>query len=147
MLHRLLHVNINVTDLERSVTFYEQLGFAAAVRFDFTAEDAVQTCACFGLPPTSFKGAMMKLGDDPAATSFDLIQWRNPEPRQAAPVNAIGTSRIALTTPDAAIMLARLEAMGIPLLGPPCRLTMNKAEFYEIFCFRDPDGTILEIVG
>jgi glyoxylase I family protein len=147
MLGHILHINVNVTDLERSVAFYESLGFTRTTDFALTAEQAADTCAAFALPPTAFRGAILALGTDANATFVDLIEWADRVERKPAPVNATGPARIAISTPDAKVMLARLEALDIPLLGPPCRMSADGEHFYVLFCVRDPDGTLLEFVG
>lgn len=147
LLGHLRHLNINVADLDRSVAFYERLGVRAVTRFAYGADEAAPTCAAFGLAPMAFKGALMQLADDPLAACFDLVQWDGPAEAAPGPAHAIGVSRLAITTGDARAVLAKLDQWAIPLLGPPCTLTVSETQSYDLFCFRDPDGTILEIVG
>jgi hypothetical protein len=36
--------------------------------------------------------------------------------------------------------------MGVELVGPPARLVVDGALRSRIVCFKDPDGTVLELV-
>src|SRR5687768_9898898 len=61
-LNRFYHVNINVTDLDRSIAFYEALGFRITMRFSNNGEREGSARA-FGMAFNPSEAAFMKLGD------------------------------------------------------------------------------------
>lgn len=148
-LNRMYHVNINVTDLDRSIAFYEKLGFKTLVRFELDEETTRNTCAAFGAEPNRCRAAFLRLGDDPASPCLDLVEWLS-EPTQgepyAAPNNA-GLYRIAFHVDDADAILAELEQLGIPLMGPVGYGNPPGGGRSTVFAFRDPDGTVLEVLS
>ena len=58
-----------------------------------------------------------------------------------------GIARIALATSDMDADLATLADMGVELVGPPARVVVDGVPTGGRFvCFKDPDGTVLELV-
>src|ERR1700723_241215 len=78
MLQRLFHVNICVTNMERSIRFYQDLGFSKVN--DFTLDDSSVGDA-LGLKAKKLRGVFMRLGDDPSSPVLDLVQFIDPPPR------------------------------------------------------------------
>ncbi len=64
MLLNVIHININVTNLNRSLEFYEQVGFK--VMHTFTNEETGGRS----------RGAVISISDDPrASTKIELIEF------------------------------------------------------------------------
>ena len=81
MLQRLFHVNICVTDMERSIRFYQDLGFTKVN--DFTLDDSTVGDA-LGLKAKKLRGVFMRLGNDANAPVLDLVEFiDHSDPRQA----------------------------------------------------------------
>jgi catechol 2,3-dioxygenase-like lactoylglutathione lyase family enzyme len=99
MLQKLFHVNICVRDMERSIRFYQDLGFTKVK--DFTLDDPSVGDA-LGLKVKKLRGVFMRLGDDPYSPALDLVQFIDPPPQgQPYPtLNNIGICRIAFTVDD-----------------------------------------------
>ena len=55
----LVHVNINCRDFDRSLSFYELLGFQKLV--DVPAKNTPEVAAAVGMPPYTVKGALLIL--------------------------------------------------------------------------------------
>ena len=137
------HVNVNCTNLERSQAFYEQVGFKVVVELGLGGSaDMVRG---LGLPEGSKAKAvlMMLEPDKPRGTRLDLIEWVTPATKGApAPDLAhAGAVRIALWTIGIDEEYERLKAAGVEFLSEP--VGMPGARFC---CFKDPDGTILELI-
>ncbi|HXD91030.1 MAG TPA: VOC family protein, partial [Candidatus Binataceae bacterium] len=81
MLQKLFHVNICVRDMERSIRFYEGIGFNKVN--DFTLDDASVGDA-LGLKAKKLRGVFMRLGKDENAPVLDLVQFIDP-PTQGTP--------------------------------------------------------------
>jgi catechol 2,3-dioxygenase-like lactoylglutathione lyase family enzyme len=143
----LVHININVSDFDRSRAFYEALGFRLVWRVPET--NSPEVAAAVGMPPYRVKGGLMTLENAHHPLTIDLLQWESPH--DAAPpyphLYHRGLARIALATTDMDADLQALQALGAELIGPPARVEIDGVPTGGRFvCFKDPDGTILELV-
>lgn len=141
----ILHVNVNCSDYERSRAFYERLGFR--VLWEVPETNTPEVAAAVGMPPYRVRGALLGLGAGPA-TLIDLLEWRHPsDPSPPYPhLYHLGLARIALTTSDLDADVAELESAGVTFLSAPARLQGPGGGASRFVCFRDPDGTMLELV-
>lgn len=143
----LVHVNINVSDFDRSRAFYEALGFRLIWMVPPT--NTPECCAAVGMPPYRVKGGLMVLEGADAPFVIDLLQWESPtDPTPPYPhLYHLGLARIAMTTRDMDADLEALADMGVELVGPPGRVEIDGVPVGGRFvCFKDPDGTVLELV-
>lgn len=143
----MIHVNINCSNFERSRTFYETLGFR--VVWQVPPTNSKEVAAAVGMPPYRVNGALMALEGSQHPLVIDLLEWQSPHD-DAPPyphLYHIGLARLALSTADMDADLATLEKMGVELVGPPARVVVNGvASGGRFVCFKDPDGTVLELV-
>lgn len=148
-LNRIYHININVTDLDRSIAFYELLGFKVLIKFGLDEETTRDTCAAFGAEPNELRAAFIRLGDDPNAPCIDLVEWitQPPKGQPYADANNAGMYRMAFHVDDPEAVLAELERLGIPLMGPVGYGNPPGGGRSTVFAFRDPDGTVLEVLS
>jgi glyoxylase I family protein len=145
MLQRLFHVNICVRDMERSIRFYQDLGFTKVN--DFTLDDPTVGDA-LGVKAKKLRGVFMRLGADPNAPVLDLVQFIDP-PTQGQPyssLNNVGICRIAFTVDDIDRTYAELKAKGVEFVAPLKKLTGPGGTTMGVVCFKDPDGTVLELI-
>jgi glyoxylase I family protein len=143
----MVHININVSDFDRSRSFYEALGFRLIWTVPTTNSDEV--AAAVGMPPYHVRGGLMQLEGAEHPVVIDLLQWEHPHDDEAPYPHLYhyGLARLALATRDMDADLATLAAMGAELVGPPARVVVNGvATGGRFVCFKDPDGTILELV-
>ena len=127
------HINLVVSDLERSVRFYtEVLGFRKTA--DVVMEgDWIE--AIIGL-----KGVrgLVAFVEPPGAVL--------PENSRA---NTQGLRHVAFRVDDIAAMAARLRAAGVTLFSEPVRVPAGVVKFAAgdktLLYFLDPDGVILEL--
>jgi catechol 2,3-dioxygenase-like lactoylglutathione lyase family enzyme len=93
-------------------------------------------------------GASLLLQHASAPVVIDLLQWL--EPHDPAPPHShlyhLGIARIAFATDDLDGDKARLEAAGVEFLSAPATLPADSGMSARFVCFRDPDGTVLELV-
>ncbi|MBI5948153.1 MAG: VOC family protein [Chloroflexi bacterium] len=143
----LVHVNINCSDFERSRAFYQVLGFERLLEVAPTSTPEV--AAAVGMPPYALRGALMILRGTGQPLVIDLLEWR--DPRDDSPpyrhLYHLGIARVALATDDLDAEMARLKAHGVEFLSEPATVALPGAPVSSRFvCFKDPDGTILELV-
>lgn len=144
----LVHVNINCSNYERSKAFYEVLGFKEFWQVPET--NTPEVAAAVGMPPYRVNGALLRL-DGPEVKSpmtIDLLEWKEPRD-EAAPYPHLyhyGLARIALATTDLDGDMDRLKAAGATFLSEPAAMPPSSGVNVRFVCFKDPDGTILELV-
>jgi glyoxylase I family protein len=146
MLTKLFHVNICVRDMERSIRFYHDLGFTKVN--DFTLEDP-DVGDALGLKANKLRGVFMRLGDDPNSPVLDLVQFIDPPPngQPYQSLNNIGICRIAFAVDDIDKTYEDLKAKKVECLAPLKKISGPNGATIGVVCFKDPDGTILELIS
>ena len=145
MIQSIFHININVTNFERSLAFYQMLGFKVVADLKEGGNPQLDK----GLQMQNGRGraSLLMLGDNSHATRIDLIEWKNPKTEGKPYPNLYhaGAARIALKTKNLPQVYEDLKAKGVEFLSEPQELTfpVGKASFVS---FKDPDGTILELI-
>jgi len=143
------YIGINVSDFEKSLAFYEALGYTNAKPLPETG--TLEEARAYGLDkPFTVKGADISLGRGDNHV-LRLMQWIEPyddDPAYAPPVNHIGVNRIALMVPNLDRAVEILKAQGVPFLSEvsPCCSGTGDDEFGIVHAL-DPDGVFLELVG
>ena len=147
MIKSIFHVNINVKDFARSLAFYKMLGFKVVV--DIGEGGSEPNDIGLGLPPGSVgNAALLALSDDPRATRIDLIEWKEPKTAGQAPPDLYhtGIARVALFTKDIDQEYKRLKTAGVEFVSEPVLLRLGGGREARFCCFKDPDGTFLELI-
>ena len=139
---QILHANINCSDLERSISFYEMLGFLPSVVTD--VEVSAEEAAGLGMPPYRLR-ASPKMHLD--GYVIDLIEWIEPYDPSApyALMNHLGLSRISLKTTNLDADMTALQAEGVEFFSEPVTID-RPVQGSRLVCFKDPDGTLIELV-
>ncbi len=122
MASELIHTCYRITDIDKSVDFYEKLGFEELRRMDL-ADGA--TNVFMGLPDD---GARLELTYNPGVESYDI---------------GTGYGHIAITASDLDGTLGKLAGIGIEPEKPPYQVREGGSRL----CFvRDPDGYRIEMI-
>jgi catechol 2,3-dioxygenase-like lactoylglutathione lyase family enzyme len=132
-------------ELCQSLEFYKRLGFK--VEIALTLDGDLGESRALGVPRAIGKAAIMKLGEVPHGTRLDLIDWKEPrEPGQPyASLSHLGIGRVALYTTNLRQTYEELKAQGDEFLSGP-ELPPNSVADVLFRRFKDPDGTILELI-
>ena len=143
------YIGVNVSDFERSLAFYRDLGYTQVNPLPATG--TLEEARAYGLDqPFRIKGADIAI-DRGDRHVLRLVQWIEPyddEPPYPPPINHIGIDRIALVVPDLDRAVAILKEQGVPFLSdiaPCCSGTGEDTS--GIVHAIDPDGVFLELVG
>ena len=119
------HIGIRVHDVERSVRFYEVLGFT-------------RTAGPFG-------PERVVILEHPAGVEINLIvnapSADEPNILMDVPVKHAGITHVALLCPDLEAASARLAAAGIAISGGPIQFTPGARGMFV----RDPDRNVIEL--
>jgi catechol 2,3-dioxygenase-like lactoylglutathione lyase family enzyme len=145
---RILWITVNVSDLERSVDFYER---TYPVTSSERTNGPTQSFASLGITTGRFEGRVMRDSQPFQGRALHLVQWTSPgpvgEPYKEA--NHVGFYRHHATASQSGLQ-ARYEtvvaANGRPY-GPPSFIFITPTSGTSAFAFLDPDGTTLEWVG
>ena len=142
----LVHVNINCTDYERSKAFYQMLGFEEV--WQVPATNSAEVNAAVGMQNYRVTGAILALQGAQPRVLIDLLQWHQPEDHSPPYPNLYrpGMARLALASTDLQADYDYLVAQGVEVLSPPATVYANADHGSRFFCFKDPDGTFLELV-
>lgn len=143
---RVDHVNIVVSDMERSVAFYVGL---LGMRVTFEAElEGDWIAAVTGLEDVSARCVFCEPRE--GGVRIELLQYRVPTgeslPAHSLP-NTPGLRHVALEVEDLAGWHARLETAGVRFVSAPVTVPFAVAgPFRKRLCYlHDPDGAIIEL--
>ena len=141
-----VHVNVNCSDLTRSLTFYRDL--VGLVPQSHT-KPVPQDGGGFGLDGQVQWDAHL-LHDSRGATgpALDLLQWRTPTPVGHPPqhANTLGFFRLCLAVEDLDRVHAALEGAAVRTLSAPVSTPIGPDVTVRFFCAFDPDGTCIEFI-
>jgi len=146
MIKSIFHININVKDFDRSLAFYQKLNFKVVLNIGEGANPANDKG--LGIPNSVGRAALLSLSDDPRATRIDLIEWKQPK-TEGAPYPHLyhtGAARIALFTKNLDEEYGRLKKEGVEFVSEPVILRFRNGAGSKFCCFKDPDGTFLELI-
>jgi catechol 2,3-dioxygenase-like lactoylglutathione lyase family enzyme len=143
-IERIFHFNINCTNLDRTLAFYELLGFKVILDFR-DGMKSQEMAEAFGLNVADLKGVHLRLGENESATRIDLLEFVNPAPegKPYPALNYTGVARVCLKTVNIRGMYEQLKAKGVKFISEPKKLPGTEV---TIVCFKDPDGTFLELL-
>lgn len=145
------HINVNVSNLERSIAFYEKLGFElyrhGIPYLDLTMDTGVtalpDACAeALGLPEeTKGRACIMQLGN--GYPKLDLTEFETTTPEKPLTNEDIGIVRLCLASKNLQEVYEGLVAAGVHFLSPPQPCKNRLA--YIATC-ADPDGSLIELI-
>lgn len=138
---QIYHVNVNCSNLERSLAFYRMLGFEEA--WD------IPDCQVPGLGPVPRRGRakLLRYGTEARGALLDLIEWLDP-PTAGTPYPHLahaGIARLCLRVKGIDEMIDMLRAAGVGFVDAPAMpgLIGGRQKFVCVF---DPDGTVIELM-
>jgi catechol 2,3-dioxygenase-like lactoylglutathione lyase family enzyme len=144
MLKRLFHIAINSTDLERSVAFYQRLGFQVMADREVHND---QVKAAFAVPTGDLRFVHLRLGDAEEATLLDIVQWGGEgtaDGDATPPQHQRGITRFAVLTDDTDAVHRALAADGVSFLTEPTTV-MTPEGGWKVCLALDPDGVVVQI--
>lgn len=141
------HVNVNCSDLERSLAFYrDRLGLIPSTH---TQPETPQDGAAFGLDRAQWDAWILHDARGfGAGLVVDLLQWQVPPPT-GRPNRAadLGFNRIGFYVDDVDAVYARLAADGVVGHGgPPHETSVEGSPPVRTVVVDDPDGMLVELV-
>lgn len=145
----IFHININCSDLDKSIAFYERLGFHQSLRLDDYEQEADASYEAIGVSGfLRHKGpVVMFIGDDLRQTRLDLMQWVQPAPPPTVrPLpQQVGVPRIAVWTKGVDELYEEMAAEGYEFVSSP-RGPFEDRAIKSLVCAIDPDGLLVELI-
>ncbi|MCC2668170.1 MAG: putative glyoxalase-like domain [Armatimonadetes bacterium] len=147
---RIDHINIVVSEMERSVRFYTELlglrrGFETTLQGEWVERVT-------GLPGAVAHCVFLET-DDPTVR-LELLQYHSPAGERIPPnslPNTHGLRHLAFTVDGAALelLVQRLDEAAVPVVSEPVRVPFRVANLGQkrLFYFHDPDGAIIELAA
>jgi catechol 2,3-dioxygenase-like lactoylglutathione lyase family enzyme len=131
------HTGMTVSDLERSIAFYELFGYAVTARIQEEGEEVDRGT---GVERAHLDVAILERG--PAR--LELIQYLSPDGGAPPPSanNAVGSAHICLQVDDIDEAVAELSSKGIDFQSEPI---YHESGIRWVYC-RDPDGITAELL-
>lgn len=140
------HVNINCSDLERSMRFYRDL---VGLTPQSHTRPHPQAGEGFGLAGQVVWDAYL-LHDDrgQAGPAIDLLEWQTPRPigRPHPEANHLGFMRVCFAHDDLEGLHDRLTQAGIRTRSDVVSIPVVEGETVRFFCCDDPDGSCIEFI-
>ncbi|HJL60462.1 MAG TPA: VOC family protein [Pseudomonadales bacterium] len=142
----MVHVNINCTNYQRSKAFYELLGFREFWQVPET--NTKEVAAAVGMPPYRLEGALLILENASNPLVIDLLEWKDPKDSDPPYPHLYhtGLARLAMLTTDLQADYDFLKEAGVEIMSEPATVSVDGEHGSRFFCFKDPDGTFLELV-
>lgn len=142
------HTGFTVSDLERSIAFYEG---AVGLRLRHRQEQENEYTSTFvGYPDASLRVAQFALpggSDNVSGHMLELIEYVRPKGETFPPgTNQVGSGHLALETDDLDGTLARMRDAGGTSVSEPVEITAGINRGGRTVYVRDPDGITVELV-
>ena len=144
------HININVSNLEQSIAFYQKLGFSTlipgvpylGIERESMREIPAEQRAALEVPVgTHARACIMQLDD--GFPKIDLTEYSKESPQSAGANDDLGMVRLCLATRDLKADYAALKEAGVEFLSEP---TGGVGGMADIAICRDPDGILIELI-
>lgn len=144
-LKSLFHCNINVTNLNVSLPFYEMIGFKVIIDFR-EGMSSPQLAQALGLSHAVLRGVHLSTDGDPDKTRIDLVEFQDPatEGKPYPHLHHTGINRVSIRIDNLREAYETLKKKGVQFLSEP--ITLPGTKDFTFVCFPDPDGTILQFV-
>ena len=136
----LCHVGITVSDIERSIEFYEKnFGFKTLGRSGFNQAFFDAAPGLYGLKDTTCPLAILAA---PGGVQIELFQFIPQLEKEHVPWNRVGITHFALATDSVLDMCPQLRENGVTFCMEPLQRPDGG---YWVF-LRDPDGNMIELM-
>jgi catechol 2,3-dioxygenase-like lactoylglutathione lyase family enzyme len=142
---RFSHIVVNVSDLERSVAFYE---VATSLRKESRTVAPEQTLESLGIPLGKFDGWLLRDPSSPASPAVHLVEWQSPESYGSAydVFWHVGFFRICTKGDNVPSVYRDLVTTGAKPFTQPLIPEGQNVTGRPAFSVPDPDGVVLQNV-
>lgn len=147
MLGHIAHIGITVTDMEKSVVFYNKiLGLKITGQIEMKGEESDRL---FGMKNSLVKLTYLSGTEELMSPPVELIQFVGRETKKLpCSLTQTSISEICFACTDIDKVYEKLQAEGVECLSGPEFFDFSEIGFgkSKAFYFKDPDGIILEVI-
>ena len=150
MVKGIYHINVNVTNFERSLAILQVARFRVARDLGEGGNKYFERGLAHA---ASYRaGGLLQAEDDNRGTRIDLIEWKSPkaEGKPYPHLWHVGIGRIALITDHLQELCDKVKAANMPgveFFSEPQVIPKQNGQSSDSFiCFTDPDGTVIELI-
>jgi len=143
---RIFHVNVNCSDLDRSLAFYRDLvGLVATTH----TVPPPQPGSAFALPTAQWDAWILTGARGYGGVALDLLEWKTPRPtgRPYGSAAHLGLARLGIQVQDLDRLFERLRAAAVECVGAPHPVELGGRVVAQAFVAADPDGTLVEFTA
>ena len=141
MLTGIHHTSLTVSDLDRSIAVYTDLGLEVVLR---QTPGGTYLQQITGFPDAHIKQAHLSLPG--GGHRLELFEYVNPKGQPVRSRNCDpGNTHLAFLVDDIDGMYARLSAKGVELVSPPITIDDGVNVGAKGLYLRDPDGFTIEL--
>ena len=146
-LQAVFHFTVNASDFEKSLDFYQKLGFELlrdnrdVLWPQFVADN-------FGMKRAQGRGSLLGLSSAEMQVRIDLVEWLDPLDVPAAERPSVDERPpriVAIRTRNLVAAYETLRDRGIEFIREPFHPD-PKLGVLGVVCCRDPDGLIIELI-
>ena len=139
MIERMDHINIVVSDLEKSKAFFRLLGFSEGMASELDAAFLERLTGIKGA-----RGRFVALHHPGSRVAVELLQFDGgaPSAEDIGRADRIGFLHLAFAVADIEATVGRLREAGVEFLSPIQTWTKTGK---KLIYFRGPDGILLEL--
>jgi len=143
---RVFHVNVNCSNLDRSLAFYRDL--LGLTQGAHTAPEEPQPGGAFCFDEAQWDAWILYDQRGIEGMAIDLLEWQVPPPTGTPypTANIPGLARIGVTTTDIDASYQRLITAGVDCYGSPHDVDVEGVPSMKAFVCEDPDGTLIELM-
>jgi len=137
------HTGIQVTDLDESLRFYQDLlGLELVLRWN---RNVPYVGTFSGYPGVDMHGAILRMPNSEAI--LEILEYRNVERQAIDPATANpGTAHIAFRVDDCDALYDRLTAQGVKSVSRPVTPSIGPNKGGRTVLILDPDGFRVELL-
>lgn len=144
---RLFHINVNCTDLNRSLEFYgDTLGLDIVLRAAWCESQELGDILGLG-ERASADVCLLATEQGTEGTCVDLVEWKKPRftGKPYERMNHLGIPRMAFLVDSVDGMYEKVLRKGVKFVSDPVTIQFDPPlGKMRAVCFYDPDGTVLE---
>jgi catechol 2,3-dioxygenase-like lactoylglutathione lyase family enzyme len=141
MLTGIDHTSLTVSDLERSIAFYTNLGLEVVLR---QTPGGAYLQKITGFPDARIKQALLRLPG--GGHKLELFEYISPLGQPIRSRNCDpGNTHLAFVVDNLSVLYEELERQGVEFVSPPVTIDAGANAGAQGLYLRDPDGFTIEL--
>ena len=142
MIVEMNHMSFTVSDLDRSIDFYQHI--IGLELISVAGRDTEFSSRVTGIPGAELRIAYLRAPN----SAVELIQYLTPRGEKIDTRTCnVGSAHVCFIVDDFDAMVARLQAADVTFAGQPSRVPAGPNAGRGVLYFEDPDSNTVEIIS